>query len=347
MAGFVALVVASAPLRAEEPAEAETTDGKGAADSIEADLAAGRFKEACSALKQRYLQEERPVTLFRLAECYEKWGRIATAAATYDDYLAAYDKLTDSQQKEERRREEIASKQREVLEARVPKVILRLPRDAPSDTVVKRRPFEDGPLVAVAVGIPLPIDPGEHVLTTEVPGRASALTKFTVQERDKRNIDVEVPSASDKIEPTNRLRPVEPKPSLLPPLDPGISGRRVAAYSLGAVGALGLLGGVVTGVITWAQKEPIATNCKPWTDPVDKATKLACNDVGVSAKETAGVTGILSSILFPVGVVALGTGITLYLTEPPPSRFGAAPPQLRVGTAVGVGAASLEVDVRW
>jgi len=341
MAGFVALVVASAPLRAEEPAEAETTDGKGAADSIEADLAAGRFKEACSALKQRYLQEERPVTLFRLAECYEKWGRIATAAATYDDYLAAYDKLTDSQQKEERRREEIASKQREVLEARIPKVILRLPRDAPSDTVVKRRPFEDGPLVAVAVGIPLPIDPGEHVLTTEVPGRASALTKFTVQERDKRNIDVEVPSASDKIEPTNRLRPVEPKPSLLPPLDPGISGRRVAAYSLGAVGALGLLGGVVTGVITWAQKGPIENNCNLTLDP------HFCNTEGKNAKDTAYVTGLISSVTMPAGLVALGTGVLLYLTEPPPSRFGSAEPKVRVGAAVGAGAGSLEVNVRW
>jgi len=337
---FLFLSLASGGALAQDNPPADTA--KGADDPIEADIQAGRFKDACPAIKRKYLEDPRPATLYRLATCFDAWGRIATAAVHYDDYLAAYEKLPDSEQQEkaERERENKASKRRQELEKEIPKVILRVPRDAPDTTQVKRRPLDDGPLVPVAIGVPLPIDPGDHVLTTEVPGRVSVFTKFSLKRGENKIVEVEVPPVNGRIDPTTKVKPIQPVPSLTPSLDPGISGRRVAAYSLGGIGAVGILGGVVTGAITWAQKEPIAKNCLV-TNP------KVCNPTGIGAKNTAGITGLVSTVAFPVGFVALATGITLYFTEPPPSKFGRAEPKVRIGATVGASAGTLEVDVRW
>jgi hypothetical protein len=335
LAGFLAVFAATGPVWAQE-ADAP----KAAADSIDADIAAGRFKEACAALKQRYIEDAVPATLYRLAECYDKWGRLATAAVHYDDYLVAYDKLTDTSRKEERDHEEKASRRREELDKRIPKVILRVPRDAPDTTRVLRRTQDEGPLVPVAIGVPLLIDPGEHVLTTEVPGRVSVFTKFSVKEGENRNVEVQIPAASGKVDPTSKVKPLQPVPSLMPALESGVSGRRVAAYTLGGIGAVGVLGGIVTGAITWAQKSPIEQNCLA-------ANPKICNPTGEGAKQTAEITGLVSTVAFPVGLVTLGAGIILYLTEPAPSKFGAAEPKIRVGAALGPGAGALDVGVRW
>jgi len=332
---FGVLFAASNLAWADDP-DAPPAAPKTGLETALADAEAGRFADACPAIRRSYREDPRASTLFQLAECYRKWGRIATAAVHYEDYLAAYDKLTDTEQKDERAHEEIASKQRELIEKQIPKVVLRVPRDAPETTRVLRRPQEDGPPIPVAIGVPLLIDPGEHVLTTEVPGRASVFTKFSVKVGENKTVEVEIPPASGKIDPTNKAKPLQPVPSMMPVLDPGISGRRVAAYALGGVGAVGILGGLVSGVITWGQKPTIEKNCRG----------KICNPTGEAAKDTAGITGLISSVAFPLGIVALGGGAILYFTEPPPSKFGSLREQkYSVGAAVGAG--TLEVDVRW
>lgn len=301
------------------------------------DLEAGRYAQACPALQKVLRQDPKAKTLFYLAECEEKRGRLATAAVHYDDYLAMYDGLPPSEQKEEQKREEQAAARRQALEKRIPRVTLKLPSDAPASTLVVRTPPDGGNPVQVVVGVPLPVDPGKHVISTEVPGRPRVDKSFTVNEGETKLVELEVARAELSLQPTRKATPLQPVPSLLPPLDPGTSPRRVAAYALGGVGVLGILGGVVTGAITWAQKGPIAENCQG----------RICNEAGVSAKETAATTGIISTVSFPVGLAALGAGVLLYVTEPAPSRLGQVGPRVRVGAAAGASDAALEVDVRW
>ncbi len=334
---FGVLFAASNLAWADDP-DAPPAAPKTGLETALADAEAGRFADACPAIRRSYREDPRASTLFQLAECYRKWGRIATAAVHYEDYLAAYDKLTDTEQKDERAHEEIASKQRELIEKQIPKVVLRVPRDAPETTRVLRRPQEDGPPIPVAIGVPLLIDPGEHVLTTEVPGRASVFTKFSVKVGENKTVEVEIPPASGKIDPTNKAKPLQPVPSMMPVLDPGISGRRVAAYALGGVGAVGILGGLVSGVITWGQKPTIEKNC------MSTNTKI-CNPTGVGAKTTATVTGWISQVTLPIGLVAVGTGAFLYYTEPPPSKFNerSSTPQIRLG----LGPTSGSIQIQW
>jgi hypothetical protein len=192
--------------------------------------------------------------------------------------------------------------------------------------------------VQLAVGVPLPIDPGEHVASTEVPGRPRYDKRFFVHEGEKLFIDLPVAKADESITPTRRAEPLKPVPALLPPLDPGISARRVSAYALGGVGALGVLGGIVTGAIVWAQKTPITQNCKSFDN------KTICNSTGEHAKDTARISGVISTVAFPVGLAALGGGVLLYVTEKPPSKFGSVAPGTQVRAALGPTGGSLEVQ---
>src|SRR4051812_48805392 len=52
------------------------------------DMEAKRFDKACPAIEQSYRLDVRPGTLFALAECEADRGRLATAVARYDEYLA-------------------------------------------------------------------------------------------------------------------------------------------------------------------------------------------------------------------------------------------------------------------
>lgn len=335
----------SADVLADEPppdAPTPTTEAapKSAIDIALEDQKARNFARACIALKKAYREDPRPSTLFLLAQCYDQWGQVATAAVLYEDYEAAFDKLSEEEQKAEGDREDVASKRRSELEKRIPKVVLRVPREAPESTRVLRRPSEGGPPVPVAIGIPLPVDPGEHVLVTQVPGRSEAFTKFTLKEGENKIVDINIPPPTADGDPTKKPKPIQPVPTLTPPLDPGVSGRRVAAYALGGVGIAGIIGGVVTGAITYAQKDPISQNCLV-------ANPKICNQTGEAAKKTADITGLVSTVLFPVGVVGLGVGAILYFTEPPPSKFGRAEPRLRWNVSAAPGFAAAEAEVRW
>ena len=331
----VALCTMTGRALADEPAAGASAGASQlAVQTARAEMDAGNFVTACPAFKGAYRDDPRASTLFWLATCYDKWGRIATAAVHYDDYLNAFGQLSDLEQKAERDNEETASARRQELEKRLPKVILRVPRDAPGTTRVLRKPIDGGPLIPLAIGIPLPIDPGEHVLTTEIPGRPSSFTKFSVKEGENQVVNVTMPPATEAGDPTKKAKPLQPVPSMMPALDQGISGRRVMAYTLGGVGAVGILGGIVTGVVTWAQTEPIDKNCKG----------RICNPTGEGAKDTAAITGIVSSVTLPVGLGALAAGVILYLTEPPPSKFGSTEPRLRVNAAASPGRGGVEID---
>jgi Tetratricopeptide repeat len=340
-AAILAICASTGLAHADDPVDdgAPPPQPQGTFGQAMTDMDAGRYEVACPAFKRAYQEDPRAATIFYLAQCYEKWGRIATAVAHYDDYLAAYDKISPSEQASERDREELASARQQALLKQVPSVVLRLPFEAPASTKVLRKSPDGGPPIALGIGVALPIDPGEHILTTEVPGRPPGLTKFTIKIGEKREVNVEVPAAEGRGVVKND--PIFTKAVKMPDLKVKTSKRRVAAYSLIGVGGAGLIGGIVTGAVTWGQKDSIATGCLP-------AEPHICNQSAVAAKETAKLSGLLSTIFFPVGAVALTTGIVLYVTEPPPSVFeSATAPGLRFQAYTGIGSAGVEMNYSW
>jgi hypothetical protein len=299
-------------------------------------MEAKKFGEACPAIRKSYRLDPRPKTLFHLAECADKTGRVATAVIHYEDYLETFDKLSPEGQREENEREPTAAARRELLQKLIPKVTFKLSSDAPPNTVVTRRPQDGGEPIKVAVGVVLPIDPGEHFVAAEVPGRPRWEKKFSIKPREQKEVEIDVPPASEALKPAKRPQPISPVPQELPPLDPPMPARRIAAYTIGGVGIASILAGAVSGAITWGQKAPIASNCKG---------KL-CNKEGQAAKDTAEIAGLISTVTFSVGFACTATGVILYVTEPAPARIGGARPSVRVGVG-SFGPAGGSVQMGW
>ncbi|WP_437306881.1 hypothetical protein [Sorangium sp. So ce388] len=257
--------------------------------------------------------EKRPRTLFYLAECEERAGRIATAALHYDEYLDLFERLSPPEQKDEADRQKLAVARRDALDADIPRVTFRLPATVPAGTKVTRSSKASPDPVPVRVGVLLPIDPGEHWVRTEAPGAPARDKRFFVNKRQRLTVELTVAEAGEERKTVRYSAPTEPVPSVqTPPLDGGTEGRRTIMWISGCVGVVGVAGGITAGALTWSQKGILESNCRGGV----------CNKKGESAADFAGVMSPLSTVSFTVGAVGLGVWAFLYLTQPETARVG-------------------------
>ncbi|WP_437277919.1 hypothetical protein WME90_42910 [Sorangium sp. So ce375] len=281
-----------------------------------ADLQASRYGAACPAIRKSYRLEKRPRTLYHLAECEERAGRIATAALHYDEYLDLFERLSPPEQKDEADRQKLALERREKLDADIPWVTFRLPETAPVGTKVTRASEASPDPVPVVLGVPLPVDPGPQWVRTEPPGGPPRDKRFFVNKRERLTIELTVAEPGDEPKTRRYSRPLEHVPALLPPtVDEGLAARRLVAYITGGIGLAGAVTCAITGAITWSQKRTIEKNCE----------NGFCNREGEEAAELAGTMSTVSTVSFGIGLAGLGTAAVLFLTEPDAARVGKVP----------------------
>src|SRR5262245_44629365 len=169
---LASVLAMAAPAAAGPPDRAETLFNRGVED-----MEARHFESACPAIEESYRLDPRPGVLFALAECEAQRGRIATAVARYDEYLALAAGLPQDKRRKQRDREATSRKQVAALRPQIPKLTLTLPAGAPEDTRVKR----DGAEVArEALGTAINVDPGEHLVTTQAPSGAATELRVTI-----------------------------------------------------------------------------------------------------------------------------------------------------------------------
>lgn len=314
------------PARADEPVAADPAapDPDAMFRNALKDMTDKKLDKACPALRESYRLDKRAIVLFYLGKCEEETGKIATAIAIYDDYLALFDKLSPNEQKEEQEREQQATERREALSRVLPKVTLKLVSDAPPGTRITRASRE-GVQVPVALNTPLPVDPGEVVVRVQAPGRPDWDHRFFINRGEQKTVEVPVPPADKRTERGARIgKPLEPVPSYLPPLESDSQGQRIAAYVAGGVGIAGIAVGAITGMYTLGQKGAIEDNCN-----LDKE----CNLKGEEAQATASTFGTVSTVTFAIGGAALATGVVLYLTAPAPAKLSAMPSRVALRPA--------------
>ena len=87
--------------------------------------------------------------------------------ALYDEYLATLAQLPAPDRSRQRAREKVADEQKRALAPHVPRLVIRIAVSA--DVNIRR---DDVTLRPAAVGMPLPVDPGEHEITFRVGGGA-------------------------------------------------------------------------------------------------------------------------------------------------------------------------------
>jgi hypothetical protein len=297
VAAVVALAAVPAAALGDEvdPAEKSFQRGTAAMD-------AGRFEEACPAIEESYKLDPLPGTLFTLAECEARRGRIATAVKRYEDYLALYAALAPERKKKQGDREQVAREQTARLSPLVPELTLTLPPAAPPGTVVTR---DGAPVAAAALGVAMPVDPGDHEIAVQAPGGPATLMRVTLGKGEKKGLLLEV----------KELPVTPPAPVALPTPAPegGTSGRRIGAFVVGGVGLAAVVVGAITGALAIAGKSTINQNCG---SSIGRSDPAACNATGKSAADSVKTYGLVSTLGFGVGIAGVGTSVVLLLTEP-------------------------------
>ncbi|AUX38749.1 hypothetical protein SOCE26_001270 [Sorangium cellulosum] len=312
-----------------------------------ADMLAGRYQTGCPALAESHRLDPRPGRLFTLAECEARRGRIATAIARYNDYLALYSRMSKAERIKQHERYRLSLEQRDALAPLVPHVTLSLPSGAPAGTVVRH----DGiTLERPSLGVALPVDPGEHVVTTQAPRGPVHEVKFTIEASESRTIHLEVKPPVEEPPPVRSQGP-SVKQGVVPPGDrvagpapappaAGPGGRRAVTYVTGGLAVSGLVLGSVTGWMALSESSRAATECSNIGPDVAE-----CSPLGKAAGDRAKHLGLMSTIGFGAGGVLAGAAVLLLLTEPRPPlpHAGAVSWSLLAGPT----GAGLTVRSRW
>lgn len=288
-AGWVAALVAGAtvcPATALGQAGAAQTQF----DYGLAEMQAGRYASGCPALAESYRIDPHPGVLFTLAECENKWGKVASAVTHYDAYLDVFAHMASEEKARQRGRDKIASAQRDRLRPQVPELAIALPPSAPAGTTVTR----DGePLGAPSLGASLPVDPGDHVVVARTPDGAAHEARVSVVLAQHASLVVD-------------LTP-PPRPAVVRVAPPP---RRAPVWEYPAVvGLVGLAVGGVAGLVVLEDKSTIQAQCRP---------DYTCTQSGLNAASSAKTAGLVSDVGFAVGAAGLAAGAVLLVLLPSP-----------------------------
>jgi hypothetical protein len=313
-----ALVVAAclvAPTAAaQDVATAEALFNKGVAD-----MGAGKFDTGCPAIGESYRLDPRPGTLFTLAECWAKAGKTASAVARYQDYLELFARLPHDQQQKQHGRDKTAAAQKASLGPKVPQLTITLGKGLAANSVVRR---DDVVLGGPSLGLALPVDPGEHVVTAQPAQGALVTVKVTLGAGEKKSVELTASAEP----PVVAAGPVAPAPvaAAEPPPASKWSGQKTIGLVVAGVGVAGLAVGGITGAMTLGKKSTITANC-------DVGAKTCRNADGENAVSAAQTTGLVSTIGFIAGGTLLAGGAVLFFTAPKSKDTGSLAPSLRLG----------------
>jgi len=245
-------------------------------------MTAGKIAEACAAFEDSLRLDFQLGTLFNLAQCDARRGKLATA-------LAAFRRIA----REDTANATRAARARELADAldkRVPHLRIALAGGTAQVTL-------DGAPVDIAA--PLAVDLGTHVVAAGREQRTITVAK------EGETIDVALalappPPAPPPAPPPTTPMPREVPPPGPPPMPPPPHRSRAPALITLAVGAAVAGTGLVVGGFAWAR----------WRD----AERLGMTDPMAADREVDHVRtlGNASTVLVAVGAAAIAVGVYLW-----------------------------------
>jgi hypothetical protein len=282
---LVSALLSSARARADDardPAAAEELFRQGRAASQRKD-----FTNACAKFRESNRLDPAVGTVFNIADCEEKLGRLATSWTLFQEVVQ---RLPSDDE-----RRTIASERARSLEARVPTLTIHLVHSDRTDVVVRR----DGVVLgAASLETALPVDPGEHTVIVEAPGTQSALFTSQVGAGEHASLEVKLGTLST----STGL----PKDTALRASAPPAQSSHTAAYVVGGVGIAGMITGLVAGLIVLNKKSTVNSEC------VDKQ----CSQAGIDAANSGKTFGVVTTVGFVAGALGLGAATYLFLSAP-------------------------------
>ena len=275
-----------------------------------------RYPEACPKLAESQRLDPGIGTQFRLADCYEQQGKVASAWAAFLEVasLAAASGQTE--------REQTARSRATRLESRLPRLKIVVPSE---NLGAELKITRDGIVVGQAQWeSALPVDPGEHQLAVTAPGRRPFSGTVTVKEGASTSFEVPrlellpeasaAPGAPAPAEPPRqqptpasvRPMPSEPLADVRAPVPS--SGPSLLVIGLGSLGVIGLGAGTTLGLMARSK----FGDSKHYCNAVDENR---CSQRGVDLRDDAFVLGNGATAGFIVGGALLTGAGVLWLTS--------------------------------
>lgn len=244
-----------------------------------------KFAAACPKLAESHRLDPATGTLLALALCLEGEGKTASAWAAYveAEVRARNEKNNDRA---------AAAKERAVaLEAKLPRLAVELAPGAgrPAGLKITR---DGAPVGEGSLGTLIPVDPGDHTVSAEAPGKAPFTETVRVGEGETKRVTVSLAAAEAPVAPE--------KPSLFTPM-------RIAGVAAGALGVVGL--GVAGGLAG------VASSKKAESDK--DCDGNVCGPVGLPIRQEARAFGDGATIALIGGGVLAAAGVTLILVGGP------------------------------
>ena len=297
------------PSGAAIAAPGETTQAEALFNSGKDAMARGELTVACARFSDSLKLDPAVGTLLNLAACEEKSGKLATAL---EHFTTARSQLPKDDFRIGFTNERIAA-----LTPRVAHVTLRLAPPAPPGTKVLRDGIEVPP---AAWNTAMAIDPGAHTIEAESTTHAASRMEITLREGEAMSIDLRAelakPSARPAGEPAGSGAPGTGTSQAEAPRPQETSRSNTLAFVATGVGAVGLIAGTITGLMTVGAASTYKDHCHGGQ----------CDPDGLSAASTGQTTQVISPIAFGVGVVGVALGAYLFLRSPSgsPSKASAA-----------------------
>ena len=282
-----------------------------------------QFADACQKLARSQELDPGMGTQFRLAECYEKLGRLASA---YDQYNAVADAAKAAKKAD---REGLAKRRAAALEPKVARLTISVPPSVaalPGLEVTR-----DGVEVdAKLLGSPIPVDPGDHIVHVKAPGKKPFEGKVWADVSSK--LVVTVGALED----------------LAPPIDPDARQAKslVPTIAFASAGGLGMiLGFTFVGLRAGRASEAeslhdkIVASGNNCVAGAGKVLTAACASLAkaTSRGDTYGTVSLVSFIAGGASLVAMAT----YLLVPAPKLAQPARTGFVVAPVMGAGEAGV------
>jgi tetratricopeptide (TPR) repeat protein len=294
------LLVAAALVLLPGRALAQTGDPAAAEALFAAGRAAfesGDYDSACAKFAESHRLDPAAGTVINLAACNERRGRLASAWENWREALSML-------RADDERRPGV-EKRKNDLEARLPRLVVRLAPGSPPGTAVSRDGVALGP---ATFGLPLPVDPGPHRIEVTAQGRTPR--SYDVKAEEGRAVELLVepgpplPGHAAAAAPA-KVAPAKPSARS----DSGGGDLRLVGYVTAGVGLVGLGVGAVTGLMAFDRKQTIIDTCDK------QGERYSCPSEGVDAADSGKTLATVSSIATISGLALAATGLVLVFTS--------------------------------
>jgi hypothetical protein len=284
-------------------AQAQNSEDKAAARATaQAGLQAmdeKRWSDAVDLLSRAESLMHAPTILLNLARSYAQLGKLVQAQEAYNQ--VAHETLAANASQPFVRAQADAQSELAALQPRVPMLTIKI-ASSPSLAVTM-----DGEQVRSAIlGLPMPVNPGDHTLRATADGMAPGETKVSLKEGERQSASltlVPLPPSAAGATPASAATPAAPEGSPAPKA--GLSTMQIAGIGAGAVGVVGLALGGVFGAMAFSAKSQQQSDCAGPGNCTNRAGALSEHD-SVNSDAT------LSTVAFVAGGVLVAGGVTLF-----------------------------------